>query len=128
MKKIKNRESATAKPEQQECYLKTQIIGYIPNASVNATIDKKVNASITTVSVAADETVYGKVVAANTFIQIFTGSAEVIIFNKKHLLNLGDGLVIPPGTAYSVKANGQLKIISTIIESSSGDINANSFN
>lgn len=51
------------------------------------------------------------------FVQIIDGTAKVCISDKHYQLGLGQGIVIPAHAAYSLNANEQFKMISTIIKS-----------
>jgi quercetin dioxygenase-like cupin family protein len=53
----------------------------------------------------------------DTYIQVIDGVAEIIINDKKYMLKLGDGIIIPAHAPHSISANEQFKIISTVIKS-----------
>lgn len=128
MKKIKNNQHDKAKLGKPKPYLAVQIIEYIPNAVVSERIVKKITDNITAMSVATGETVVGQAIAFNTFIQIIKGAAEVIIKNEKHQLKLGDGIIIPVNTKYSINAKEEFIMISTIAKSGYEDISVNNLN
>lgn len=122
MKKIKDKAPGKDSAVNQASYLEIKMTEYIPNGSVNAISLKKVKANIAIMTVPADETVVWKVISFHTFIQIIKGSAEVIILNEKHQLKLGDGIVIPDNTKYSINAKEKLIVLSTTGKSGYQDV------
>lgn len=94
-----------------------EIIEYLPNAVVSKTIIKKTTGNITATSMAMGEEVSVIQSPFDTYIQIIDGKAEVTIDDKKIIMKLGDGIVIPAHSKHAFNAAEQFKMISTVIKS-----------
>lgn len=94
-----------------------KIIEYLPNAVVSKTIIKKTTGNITVSSFDAGEELDERATPFDTYVQIIDGCAEVTINEKKIMLRLGEGIIIPANANHSYNANEQFKMISTIIKS-----------
>jgi quercetin dioxygenase-like cupin family protein len=53
----------------------------------------------------------------DTFAQVIDGSAEITINKKIHLLQLGEGIIIPAHTLNCIKENQRFKMLLTTIKS-----------
>jgi quercetin dioxygenase-like cupin family protein len=102
---------------KSKAHIIVEIIEYVPNAVVSKTIIKKTTGNITVSSLDAGEELAEKTIAFDNYIQIIDGAAEVIIDEKKFMLRLGEGMIIPAHSAHCFNANEQFKMISTIIKS-----------
>ena len=58
-----------------------------------------------------------KISPFDTFIQIIDGRAEITIDGKNHVLETGQGIIIPAHKSQIVSANERFKMISTVIKS-----------
>ncbi len=103
--------------EKSKTHIIVEIIEYVPNAILSRTIIKKTTGNVTVSSFDAGEELAEKTSPFDTFIQIIDGAAEVIIDDKKYMLTLGEGIVIPAHARQCINANEQFKMISTIIKS-----------
>ena len=103
--------------EKSKAHIIVEIIEYVPNAVVSRTIIKKATGNITVSSFDTGEELAEKSSPFDNYIQIIDGAAEVIIHDKKIVLNLGEGMIIPAHALHSFNANEQFKMISTIIKS-----------
>lgn len=103
--------------EKAKSHIIVEIIQYIPNAVLSKTIIKKTTGNITASSFDAGEELAEKRSPFDNYIQIIHGEAEIIINEKKHLLKLGEGIIIPAHAKHCFNANVQFKMISTIIKS-----------
>jgi quercetin dioxygenase-like cupin family protein len=112
MKKPDNKEV-----EKSKALIIVEIIEYIPNSVVSKTIIKKSTGNISIMSFDSGEGLTEKISPFDTFAQIIEGKAEVVIDGKSHLLESGQGIVIPAHLSNLIKANGRFKMISTIIKS-----------
>jgi quercetin dioxygenase-like cupin family protein len=110
-------EKKTPEMEKSKVHIVVEIIGYVPNAVVSKTIIKKITGNITATSFATGEELGEKTSPFDTYIQVIDGSAEIIIEEKKYLLKLGNGIVIPAHSPHSFNANKRFKMISTVIKS-----------
>lgn len=106
-----------AELEKSKVHIIVEIIEYVPNAVVSKTIIKKTTGNITVTSFDTGEELAEKTSPFDTYIQIIDGAAEIIINEKKYLLKLGDGIVIPAHAPHCINANEQFKMISTVIKS-----------
>jgi len=103
--------------EKLKVHIIVEIIEYVPNAVVSKTIIKKTTGNITVTSFDSGEELAEKTTPFDTYIQIIDGVAEVVIEEKKYLLTLGEGIVIPAHTSHCFHANEQFKMIATVIKS-----------
>ena len=98
-----------------------EIIEYIPNSVVSKTIIKKSTGNISVMSFDTGEGLTEKTSPFDTFAQIIDGQAEIVIDGKSHMLQSGEGIVIPAHRPNIVKANERFKMILTIIKSGYDD-------
>jgi len=103
--------------EKSKALIIVEIIEYIPNSVVSKTIIKKSTGNISIMSFDSGEGLTEKISPFDTFAQIIEGKAEIVIDGKSHLLESGQGIVIPAHLSNLIKANGRFKMISTIIKS-----------
>ena len=103
--------------EKSVAHIIVAIIEYVPNAVVSKTIIKKTTGNVTVSSLDAGEELAEKISPFDTYIQIIDGAAEVRINDKKYMLRLGEGIIIPAHARHNFNANEQFKMISTIIKS-----------
>ena len=103
--------------EKSKTHIIVEIIQYVTHAVVSKTIIKKTTGNITVSSFDAGEELAEKTSPFDNFIQVIDGTAELIIGDKKYMLSLGDGIVIPAHASHHFTANEQFKMISTIIKS-----------
>lgn len=103
--------------EKSKSHVIVEIIEYIPNAVVSKTIIKKTTGNVIVSSFAAGEEDAMKSAPFDTYIQIIDGSAELTIDDKKFILKLGDGIIIPAFAKHCFSANVQFKMLSTVIKS-----------
>ena len=113
----KNRNKDNADLEKSISHIIVEIIEYVPNAVVSKTIIKESTGNITAMSFAEGKELGLKTTPFDTFIQIIDGSAELIIDEKKHHLQLRTGIIIPAHSQHCFNANEQFKMISTVIKS-----------
>ena len=103
--------------EKSKAHIIVEILEYVPNAVISKTIIKKITGSVTVSSFDTGEELAEKTSPFDIYIQIIDGAAEVIIDDKKHILGLGEGIIIPAHTSHCFNANQQFKMISTTIKS-----------
>jgi quercetin dioxygenase-like cupin family protein len=89
----------------------------MPNAIVTKTIIKKLTGNITLMSFDSGEELAEKISPFDTFVQIIDGSSEITIDKRVHLLELGEGIIIPAHSSSSIRANQRFKMLVTIIKS-----------
>ena len=106
--------------EKSKVHIIVKIIEYMPNAIVSKTITKKLTRNITVMSFDSGEELAEKISPFDTFVQITDGSSEVTINKKVHLLQLGEGIIIPAHASSSIKANQRFKMLLTTIKSGYG--------
>jgi quercetin dioxygenase-like cupin family protein len=103
--------------EKSKAHIIVEIIKYIPNSVVIKTIIKKSKGNISGMSVDNGEGLSEKTSPFDTFVQIIEGRVELVIDKVSHILESGDGIIIPAHSANFTKPNGRFKMISTIIKS-----------
>jgi quercetin dioxygenase-like cupin family protein len=113
----KSKRTGSPELEKSKAHIIVEIIEYVPNAVVSKTIIKKTTGNITVSSFDTGEELAEKTSPFDNYIQIIDGNAEVVINEKKYMLKLGEGIVIPAHAPHCFNANEQFKMISTIIKS-----------
>ena len=103
--------------EKAISHIIVEIIEYIPNSVVIKTIIKKSTGNISVMSFDSGEGLTEKTSPFDTFAQIIEGKAEIVIDKVSHLLNSGQGIIIPAHLPNLIKPNGRFKMIQTIIKS-----------
>jgi quercetin dioxygenase-like cupin family protein len=103
--------------EKGTTHIIVEIIDYIPNAILSKTIIKKSTGNITLSSFDAGEELAEKISPFDIYIQVIDGTAEIFIKKVKHILTLGQGMVIPAHASHFFNATVKFKMISTIIKS-----------
>ena len=103
--------------EKSRVHIIVKIIEYLPKAIVSKTIIKKSTGNITVMSFDMGEELAEKISPFDTFAQVIDGSAEITINKNIHLLQLGEGIILPAHTPNCIRANQRFKIILTTIKS-----------
>jgi quercetin dioxygenase-like cupin family protein len=103
--------------EKSKSHIIVEIIEYVPNAVVIKTIIKKSTGNISVMSFDSGEGLTEKTSPFDSFAQIIEGKAEIVIDKISHLLESGQGIIIPAHSSNFIKPNGRFKMISTIIKS-----------
>jgi quercetin dioxygenase-like cupin family protein len=102
---------------KSEVHHLVNIIDYVPNAIVSKTIIKKPTGNITLMSFDSGKELAEKPSPFDTFVQIIEGAAEITINKKVHILQWGEGIIIPAHASRYIKANQRFKMLLTIIKS-----------
>ena len=114
---VKSNHSEIIELEKSNPHIIIEIIEYVPNSVVSKTIIKKTTGNVTATSFDEGEELAEKSSPFDNYIQIIDGAAEVEINEKKYLLKLGQGIIIPAHSRHCFNANEQFKMICTIIKS-----------
>ena len=114
---VDNGESSTAELEKSVGHIIVEIIEYMPNAVVIKTIIRKSTGNISVMSFDSGEGLTERKSPFDTFAQIIEGKAEIVIDKVSHLLQSGQGIIIPAHASNLIKPNGRFKMIQTIIKS-----------
>ncbi|MBI5373056.1 MAG: cupin domain-containing protein [Sphingobacteriales bacterium] len=125
MKKVETPPGDSSKPgnksgfevEKSKAHIIVEIIEYMANSVVIKTILKKSSGNISVMSFDTGEGLTEKTSPFDTFAQIIEGKAEIIIDKAPHLLQTGEGIVIPAHSSNYIKPNGRFKMIITVIKS-----------
>ena len=112
VKKIENSEL-----ERSKAHIIVEIIEYMTNSVVIKTIIKKSTGNISVLPFETGEGLTEKTSPFDTFVQIIEGKAEILIDKISHVLDAGQGIIIPAHLSNFIKPNGRFKMISTIIKS-----------
>src|SRR5579863_1841053 len=80
-----------------------EIIEYVPNSVVIKTIIKKSTGNISVMSFDSGEGLTEKTSPFDTFAQIIEGHAEIVIDKISHLLESGQGIIIPAHSPNFIK-------------------------
>jgi quercetin dioxygenase-like cupin family protein len=103
--------------EKSRAHIIVEIIEYVSNSVVIKTIMRKSTGNISVMSFDSGEGLTEKTSPFDTFAQIIEGKAEIVIDKISHLLESGQGIIIPAHLANYIKPNGRFKMILTIIKS-----------
>jgi quercetin dioxygenase-like cupin family protein len=112
----KDDKSDNTELEKSKAHIIVEIIEYMTNAVVIKTIIKKSTGNISAMSFDSGEGLTEKSSPFDTFAQIIEGRAEIVIDKIPHLLESGQGIIIPAHSPNFIKPNGRFKMISTIIK------------
>lgn len=113
----KKEDSDSGELEKSKAHIVVEIIEYMANAVVIKTIIKKSTGNISVMSFDSGEGLTEKISPFDTFVQIIEGRAEIVIDKISHIMESGEGIIIPAHLSNYIKPNGRFKIISTIIKS-----------
>ena len=104
------------KPEKKNPQLIDGIIGYVANSVVSKTIVDKPTTTISLLSFDNGEGMIEKTSPFDNFFHILEGHAEVVIDKVPHLLESGQGIIVPANSANFINPNGRFKMIMTTIK------------
>ena len=121
-KTIKPKIKSIVKPDNAEIqksqsYIVVEITEYVPNSVVSKTIIKKSTGNVTVMSFDKGEGLSEKISPFDTFVQVIEGKAGIVIDKMSHILNTGQGIIVPAHSSNLIKSNGRFKMISTVIKS-----------
>ncbi len=103
--------------QKSHSHIIVEIIEFIPNSVVSKTIIKKSTGNVTVMSFDKGEGLSEKISPFDTFVQVIEGKADIVIDKKSHILNTGQGIIVPAHSSNLIKPNGRFKMISTVIKS-----------
>ena len=106
-----------AELEKSKSHIIVEIIEYVPNSVVIKTIIKKSTGNISVMSFDSGEGLTEKTSPFDTFAQIIEGKAQIVIEKVCHILETGQGIIIPAHASNYIKPNGRFKMIQTVIKS-----------
>jgi mannose-6-phosphate isomerase-like protein (cupin superfamily) len=106
----------TTEPVKSNARIRVKMIEAIPESLVSKSIIKKSTGSTHIMTLAEGENREVKISLFDTFVQILEGSAEVIIEGISHLLKAGQVLILPAHHPNTIKANVNLRMISTMLK------------
>ncbi len=112
-----NSQVDTGEIDKSMAHIIVEIIEYIPNSVVIKTILRKSSGNISVMSFDSGEGLTEKTSPFDTFAQIIEGKAEIVIDGDSHLLQSGEGIIIPAHLPNFIRPNGRFKMILTIIKS-----------
>ena len=115
--KYEDGKSENVELEKSKAHIIVEIIEYMANSVVNKTIIRKSTGNISVMSFDSGEGLTEKTSPFDTFAQIIEGKAEIVIDKISHLLESGQGIIIPAQSLNFIRPNGRFKMISTIIKS-----------
>ena len=102
--------------EKSRAHIIVEIIEYMPNAVVTKTIIRKSTGNISVMSFDSGEGLTEKSSPFDTFLQIIDGKAEIVLDNVPHLLQSGEGILIPAHALSYINPNGRFKMVLTVIK------------
>lgn len=103
--------------EKSKAHIIVEIIEYMANSVVIKTIIKKSTGNISVMSFDSGEGLTEKISPFDTFAQIIEGKAEIVIDKVSHMVESGQGIIIPAHSSNYIEPNGRFKMISSIIKS-----------
>jgi quercetin dioxygenase-like cupin family protein len=117
LQSIESHESKISELEKEKAVIIVEIIEYVPNSVLCKTIIKKATGNISIMSFDTGEGLTEKISPFDTFAQVIDGKAEIMIGGVSHVVNTGEGIVMPAHISNIIKANERFKMILTIIKS-----------
>ena len=102
---------------KSKAHIVVEIIEYMTHSVVIKTIIKKSTGSINIMSFDSGEGLTEKTSPFDTFAQIVEGKAVIVIDKVSHMLESGQGIIIPAHSPNYIRPNGRFKMIQTIIKS-----------
>ncbi|HMC84721.1 MAG TPA: cupin domain-containing protein [Chitinophagaceae bacterium] len=117
MDEQKNERNGNADLEKSTAHIIVEIIEYMTNAVVIKTIIKKSTGNISIMSFDSGEGLTEKTSPFDSFAQIIEGKADIVINKISHLLQTGQGIIIPAHAPNFINPNGRFKMILTVIKS-----------
>lgn len=102
--------------EKSKAHIIVEIIEYVPNSVVIKTIIRKSSGNISMMSFDSGEGLTEKTTPFDQFVQIIEGRADITIDNTSHILEKGQGIIIPAHAPNFIRPNGRFKMILTIIK------------
>ena len=109
---IENTDSANS-----NSHIIVEIIEYLPGSEVIKTVIKKSTGKISVMSFDAGKVLAEKTSPFDTCLQLIEGTAEMFIDKVSHILQTGQGIIIPAHASIQIKPTGRFKMILTIIKS-----------
>jgi quercetin dioxygenase-like cupin family protein len=103
--------------EKSKSHIIVEIIEYMPNAVVIKTIIRKSTGNISVMSFDSGEGLTEKTSPFDTYAQIIEGTAHLVIDKVSHMLQSGQGIIIPAHSPNYIVPNGRFKMIITVIKS-----------
>jgi quercetin dioxygenase-like cupin family protein len=103
--------------EKSRPHIMVELLKYMPHSTLMTTIIKKITGTVMVTSMDAGEELAQKASPFDIFIQIIDGAAQLVIEDKRYLLQLGEGIIIPANAAHCFTAKEPFKMISTTIKS-----------
>jgi len=92
-------------------------IEYLPNCIVQKTVLRKLNGNVSIMAFEGGIGLVQQISPFDNFVHVIEGYAQIVIEGSSHLLQSGDGVIIPAHTPNSIKPNGRFKMIVTTIKS-----------
>lgn len=102
--------------EKAKSHIIVEIIEYVPNSVVIKTIIRKSTGNISIMSFDSGEGLTERTTPFDQFVQIIEGKADIMINNESHILEKGQGIIIPAHAPNFIRPNGRFKMILTIIK------------
>src|SRR6478609_10596703 len=93
--KDEDKKADSSELEKSKAHIIVEIIEYMTNSVVIKTIIKKSTGNISAMSFDSGEGLTEKTSPFDTFVQIIEGKAEIVIDKLSHLLQSGEGIIIP---------------------------------
>ncbi|MEO9871984.1 cupin domain-containing protein [Ekhidna sp.] len=103
--------------EKSKVFNVNEIIDYKPSSIGIKIVMKKNTGSVTFASLDSGEAMSEKTSPFDHFIQVISGSAEILIGDQKYTIESGQCIVLPAYTRNSIKGISKFKMISVIIKS-----------
>lgn len=103
--------------EKSKVYNTIEVIDYKLGSIQLKTVVKKNTGSITFASLDSGEILTEKTSPFDHFVQVISGTAEIMIRDQSYLIKSGQCIVLPAHMNNTIKATSQSKMISTVIKS-----------
>ena len=111
----KTKDMDNSQLEKSKAHIIVEIIEYVPDSVVVKTVIKKTTGNISVMSFDSGKGLTEKTSPFDSFAQIIEGKAEMVVDKQTHLLQTGQGIIIPANVPAHINPNGQFKMILTVI-------------
>src|SRR6187200_3785909 len=101
--KDQDKKADSSELEKSKAHIIVEIIEYMTNSVVIKTIIKKSTGNISVMSFDTGEGLTEKTSPFDTFAQIIDGKAELVIDKVSHILESGEGIIIPAHSPNLIK-------------------------
>jgi len=103
--------------EKAKTIIVVEQVEYLPDSFIIKPILRRSTGTVSLMSVDSGEGVIENTSRFDTYVQVMDGQADIVLKGKGHLLQVGQGIIIPAHARYQLKFNRRFKLLMTVIKS-----------